>query len=98
MVPTHVKIKPYKSLSLPVLGISRWAVTFGSRSVPVQWHIIQQDCEPILNGKAAEQLGIIKFSSKPEILYPLNMIKHVEKKKFNKLYMITKRIFKVLEN
>ena len=55
-------------------------MTFGNRTVPVQWHIIPQKCEPILAGRSAEQLGIIKFSAKPKVLYPVNMIQHLDKK------------------
>jgi len=79
MVPSHVKIKPYKSTSIPTIGESRCAVTFGERSIPVVWHIIKEDCEPIISGGHAKQLGIIRFASSPDPLMPVNMIK-MEKK------------------
>lgn len=79
MVPANVKLKPYNSLPISVLGVSRCAVSFGKTSVPIRWHIIEQDCEPILAGKAAEQLGIIRFATQPNILQPMNMIQSEQK-------------------
>ena len=52
IVPSRIKIKPYNSTPIPVFGVSRCAVTFGMRSVPVLWHIIEGSCE----------LGILKFN------------------------------------
>ena len=73
MVPSKVKIKPYKSNAIPVYGITTCAVTFGSSSIPVQWHI-SGSCEPILARDKGLQLGIIDFNAKPNILQPINMI------------------------
>ena len=70
MVPSSSKVKP----PLSIEGTARCAVTFGNRTVPVQWHIIKHDCEPILADKAAEQLGIISFAEKPTVLCPVNII------------------------
>ena len=72
---TNSKIKPYKSAPIPVLGVARCAVTFGSTSVPIIWHIIEGTCDTILSGRTAEQLGIIKFKKNPGMLHPINMIK-----------------------
>ena len=95
MVPTQVKIKPYKSYPIPVKGTARCAVTFGHRSTPVQWHIIDQhDCEPILAGKAAEQLGIIKFSSTPDVFQPVNMIHADEKQQIQQILQQHPNLFK----
>ena len=44
MVPSNAKLKPYNSSPIPVLGIARCAVTFGSTSIPVEWHIISGTC------------------------------------------------------
>ena len=71
MYSSTTKIKPYNSPPIPILGIARCAVTFGTTSVPVQWHIIEGSCEPVLSGKCAEQLGIIKFNSKPAVYQPI---------------------------
>ena len=79
MTSTHVKIKPYKSKVIPAFGESRCAVSFGSRSVLVVWHIIKEDCEPVLAGISAKQLGIIKFQPRPEPFMPVNMIKNDDK-------------------
>ena len=62
MVPTSAKIKPYNSEPIPVAGIAKCAVTFGTSSIPVDWYIITGSCEPILSGNAAVQLGIINFT------------------------------------
>ena len=42
--------------------------------MPVKWHIIASDCEPILAGNSATALGIIGFNQKQGILAPINMI------------------------
>ena len=74
MTPCTTKLKPYNSAPIPVLGISRCAVTFGSTSIPVEWHIISGSCEPILSGQSALQLGIIKFSREADMYHPVLMI------------------------
>ena len=58
---SHVKIKPYKSQAIPILGVSTCGVSVGNRSVPVKWHIIADYCEPIFAGSEAAQLGVIKY-------------------------------------
>ena len=50
MIPSKVKIKPYNSEPIAVHGEARCAVTFGSTSIPVVWHIISGSSEPILSG------------------------------------------------
>ena len=77
---SNVKIKPYRSQPIPTLGTSTCAVSVGSCTVPVQWHIINEDCEPVLSGKKAVQLGLIKLNPKSETLMPINMIKCKDKK------------------
>ena len=62
MVKTGVKIKPYKSKAIPAIGVSTCGVSFGDRTVPVEWHIIEETCEPILAGSKATHLGIINFN------------------------------------
>ena len=79
MTKTSVKIKPYKSKVIPALGESRCSVSFGNSSVPVVWHIIDEDCEPVLAGIPSKQLGIIKFQSMPGPFMPMNMIKSEDK-------------------
>ena len=74
MVPSKVKLKPYKSEPIPVHGTARCAVSFGRTTIPVIWHIISGSCEPILSGVASCQLGIIKFNSAPETFQAINMI------------------------
>lgn len=79
MSPSKTKLKPYNSEAIPVSGVSRCAVTFGTRSTPVLWHIIKGSCEPILSGNAAIQLGIVKFNAQPETLLPIRFIdKHCQ--------------------
>ena len=74
MVPTTTKIKPYNSPTIPVIGIAKCDVTFGSTSIPVDWHIIDTPCEPVLAGQSAVQLGIIQFDPQPEVYQPVQMI------------------------
>ena len=74
MVPSTVKLKPYNSSPIPVLGVSRCAVTFGSTSVPVEWHIISGSCEPILDGNSALRLGIITFNCTAGVFHPVLMV------------------------
>ena len=75
MEESKVKIKPYKSKLIPTVGASRCSVSFGGNSVPVLWHIIRDNCEPVLAGVHAKQLGIIKFRATPEVFKPVNCIK-----------------------
>lgn len=79
MVNTNTKIKPYNSATIPVVGISKCAVSFGNSSVPVDWHIINSPCEPVLAGQTARHLGIIKFEKKPDVFQPVRMIQSDEK-------------------
>lgn len=74
MLPSIKKIKPYSSPPIAVHGEARCTVTFGSRSIPVIWHIISGSCEPILDGHAALQLGIISFNAGPDTFQPILMI------------------------
>ena len=74
MVPTNSKLKPYNSPPIPVIGTARCSATFGSTSIPVVWHIIDGQCQPILSGQSAKQLGIISFQSEPAVFAPINMI------------------------
>ena len=54
MSPSKVRIKPYKSPVIPAIGESRCSVSFGERSVPVVWHILREECEPVLSGVQAK--------------------------------------------
>ena len=74
MVPSKTRLKPYGSAPIPVHGEARCAVTFGSTSVPVNWHIVSGSCEPILAGSACEELGIIQFNESPAPFQPIRMI------------------------
>ena len=71
---SHVKIKPYKSQAIPIMGISKCGVSVGNRTVPVSWHIIADDCEPILAGNKAVHLGVIKFDQPPKTHMPVRML------------------------
>ena len=75
MSPSKVKIKPYKSAPIQVLGAVRNSATFGTTSVPIVWHVIEGSCDTILDGHTAEQLGIIKFHRQPVTFKPINLIK-----------------------
>ena len=81
MTKTNVRIKPYKSNAIPAVGVSTCGVSFGDRTVPVQWHIIDESCEPVLAGSKASHLGIIQFKHSPEVFMPIQMIKLSEKKR-----------------
>ena len=74
MVPSKIKLKPYKSAPIPIAGTATCAVTFGNTSIPVQWHIISGSCEPILAGNDALALGIIKFTKTLDVFEPVLMI------------------------
>ena len=74
MVPSNARLKPYGSAPIPVHGVAKCAVTFGSTSVPVNWHIISGSCEAILAGSVCEELGIIQFNKAPQPFQPINMI------------------------
>ena len=63
MSKSAVQIRPYKSKAIPNIGVSTCGVSFGDRTVPVQWYIINESCEPILAGNKARHLGIIKFKT-----------------------------------
>ena len=87
MIPSKVRIKPYKSTPIPVHGQARCAVTFGQTSFPVVWHIMSGSCEQILAGKVALQLGIIDFNSKPEAFQPVLMIESESKGNLQEILM-----------
>ncbi|ESP05193.1 hypothetical protein LOTGIDRAFT_152003 [Lottia gigantea] len=74
LVSSKVRIKPYMSNPISVHGTAICSVTFGSISVPVEWQVISGFCEPILSGDKALQLGIINFSPKAEIFFPIHSI------------------------
>ncbi len=80
MVKTQAKIKPYNSPPIPISGTTKCAVTFGYSSIPVEWHIIDNPCEPVLAGRIAEELGIIKFDAKPTVFQPVQMIHSTDNK------------------
>ena len=73
MFPSNIRLKPFDSNPIKVKGQAISTVTFGSNSVPVKWHIITSDCEPILAGNSTTALGIIEFNHKQGILVPINM-------------------------
>ena len=94
MIPSKVRIKPYKSPVIPAVGESRCSVSFGERSVPVVWHIIKEDCEPVLSGMLAKSLGIIKFQPQPESFMPIKMIKLEAKQTMQDILCKYPQVFK----
>ena len=94
MIPSKVRIKPYKSPVIPAVGESRCSVSFGERSVPVVWHIIKEDCEPVLSGMLAKSLGIIKFQPQPEPFMPIKMIKLEAKQTMQDILCKYPQVFK----
>ena len=74
IVPSQVHIKPYQSPTVKTLGMARCSVSFGSTSIPVEWFILEGECEPILSGPAAVSLGIVSFSKSPGLFRPINTI------------------------
>ena len=97
MSKTNVRIKPYKSDAISVSGVSTCGVSFGDRTVPVQWHIIEEPCEPILAGKKATHLGIIQFKPAPSVLRPVRMIKLADKNLQGKMQNIIASVPAVFE-
>ena len=65
IVPLNRKIKTYKSPPIYVIGTARYSVTFGTASVPVEWHIVNGTCEPILAGNK----GIIQFRGESNVFH-----------------------------
>ena len=59
LLPSNAGLKPYVSSPIPVHRVAKCAVTFGSTSVPVNWHIISCSCESILAGSVCEELDIL---------------------------------------
>ena len=78
MVDTKVKIKPYgrNTQVITSIGVAKCVVTFGKQSVCIDWHIIDDNCEPVLAGKKAEILGILHFTPRTDIFQPVNMIEN----------------------
>ena len=85
MVKTSARIKPYKSDLIPVIGKAKCAVTYDKRTVPVDWYIIKEECEPVLSGIVSKELGIIKFCPKPAVFQPIYMIKAEEKEELQSI-------------
>ena len=80
MVETQARIKAYNSPPIPIAGTTKCAVTFGNSSIPVEWHIIDSPCEPVLAGHIAKELGILKFDARPTVFHPIQMIHSTENK------------------
>ena len=68
MSKTSVQIKPYGSSAIPAVGVSTCGVSFGDRTVPVQWYIIDDSCEPILQGlrRSTRVVGAPRRYPEPE--------------------------------
>ena len=79
LTPSKIKIKPYNSDPIKVYGEARCAVTYGSTSVSVLWHVISGSSEPILSGNASLQLGIIEFKKPDDVFEPILLIEADEK-------------------
>ena len=93
MVPSSSKLKPYNSAPIPVIGKAICSVTYGSTSIPVAWHIIENSCQPILSGTSAEQLGIITFQKNPNCFNPINMIHSPNKDEIEEILSTHKHVF-----
>ena len=74
MFSSNTRLKPFNSDPIKVEGQAICAVTFGSNSVPVKWHIIASKYETILTGNSVTALGIIEFNHKQGILASISMI------------------------
>lgn len=59
MFPSNKRLKPFNSNPIEVEGHAICPITFGSNSVLLKWHIVASDCETILAGTFAADLGII---------------------------------------
>ena len=80
MVPSKVKILPYCSDPIQVMGVATCGVTYNDRTVPVHFHILPGSCSPILAGTSAVQLSIISLADRDgsnSVFNPVNMI-HTE--------------------
>ena len=63
---SRMKISPYGAKPFNVVGKYEGCITFGSAVTRSKWYIVdKKNIEPLLSGSTAEQLGIIKFTSKP---------------------------------
>ena len=85
LTPSKIKIKPYNSDPIKVYGEARCAVTYGSTSVSVLWHVISGSSEPILSGNASLQLGIIEFKKPDDVFEPILLIEADEKEELQQI-------------
>ena len=77
IVPSNAKIHPYNSEPIKVRGTARCAVTYKSRSVPVEFYILPGSCEPILAGTEGLNLKVLSFAEdRPSEYHPVSMIRH----------------------
>ncbi len=66
MVPTNTRSSRTTALLYQLWELLNALSRFGSTSIPVSWHIIDNPCEPVLAGQSAVQLGIISFDLSPK--------------------------------
>ena len=59
MCDMNIKVKPWKSRSIPAIGVSTSGATIGNRTVQVQKDIIEESFEQSLTGNKAGQFGVI---------------------------------------
>ena len=83
MVPSSIKIHPYKSEPIPIRGTATCAVSFKGRTVPVEFHILPGSCEPILSGNKGLQLKIISIEDDDELYNPVFMLGSEAKGEFS---------------
>ena len=58
--------------------------------------MIKDDCEPVLAGIHAKQLGIIKFCSNPSTYKPINMIRSNNKEQFQEILQQYPELFNAI--
>ena len=64
---SRIKLCPYGAKPFRVAGKYEGSIAFGDRIATAKWYIVKRsNIEPLLSGKTAEDLGIIKFSPKTE--------------------------------
>ena len=74
IIPSTIRIYPYRSDPIQIRGTALCSVSFKDRSIPVNFHILPGSCQPILAGTTALQLKIITFDGSDESYNPILMI------------------------
>ena len=73
--PSTSKIYPYSSIPIKVRGTALCSVTFKNQTVVVEFYILPESCQPILDGNKVTQLQIISVDKEDTSVFnPVEMI------------------------